>query len=38
MCALSILGCETTCRNNVCDDSGYCTNGCVDGYLGPACE
>lgn len=31
-------GCKTTCRGNLCDDSGNCTNGCKDGYGGPACD
>lgn len=35
---VSNLGCKTTCRGNLCDDSGNCTNGCKDGYGGPACD
>lgn len=27
-----------TCKNNVCDRSGNCTDGCEDGYWGAACE
>lgn len=35
---VSNLGCKTTCRGNLCDESGNCTNGCKDGYWGPACD
>ncbi|XP_065922235.1 delta and Notch-like epidermal growth factor-related receptor [Magallana gigas] len=39
VCELEVYGCETTCRNNVCDGVGNCTDGCVDGYWGPpACN
>lgn len=32
------LGCGTTCKENVCDGSGKCVHGCIDGYWGPACD
>ncbi|XP_065941961.1 multiple epidermal growth factor-like domains protein 6 [Magallana gigas] len=39
ICEIEVYGCETTCRNNVCDGFGNCTDGCVDGYWGPpACN
>lgn len=38
VCEIEIYGCKTTCRGNLCDDSGNCTNGCKDGYGGPACD
>lgn len=38
ICEIEVYGCVATCRNNVCDDSGNCYNGCVDGYWGRACE
>lgn len=32
------LGCNTTCKGNFCDDSTNCTDGCRNGYWGPACN
>lgn len=32
------LGCNTTCKGNFCDDSTNCTDGCRNGYWGPACS
>eukprot|EP00105_Crassostrea_gigas_P039592 XP_019923740.1 PREDICTED: cell death abnormality protein 1 [Crassostrea gigas] len=38
ICEIEVYGCAATCRNNVCNGSGNCADGCVDGYWRPACE
>lgn len=32
-----ITGCNANCKNNTCDASNSCTEGCKDGYWGPTC-
>lgn len=31
-------GCSSNCKNNVCDTSQNCTEGCNDGYWGSTCK
>lgn len=30
-------GCSLNCKNNTCDESQNCTEGCNEGYWGTAC-
>nr|XP_034322513.1 uncharacterized protein LOC105322931 [Crassostrea gigas] len=38
ICEIVVYGCVATCRNNACDGSGNCTDGCVNRYWGNACD
>lgn len=30
--------CNANCKNNICNSSGFCTEGCVEKYWGPTCN
>ena len=32
------LGCSLHCNNSKCDDTGFCTKGCISGFWGATCN